>query len=72
MCVVGGTKVSLCGEFRDKFGLVKVIFGAEVRIWWDESIFRVRDGVWWAELREQESINILEAVDGSQGRENWV
>jgi len=21
--------VSLCGEFRDKFGLVKVIFGAE-------------------------------------------
>ena len=42
--MVGGTKVSLCGEFRDKFGLVKVIFGAEVRIWWDESIFRVRDG----------------------------
>ena len=72
MCVVGGTKVSLGGDFRDKFGLVKVIFGAEVRIWWDESIFQVRDGVWWAELRDQESINILEAVDGSQGRENWV
>ena len=72
MCVVVGTEVSLCGEFRDKFALVKVIFGAEVRIWWDESMFRVGDGVWWAELRDQESINILEAVDGSQGRENWV
>lgn len=70
--MVVGTEVRLCGEFRDKFALVKVIFGAEVRIWWDESMFRVRDGVWWAELRDQESINILEAVDGSQGRENWV
>lgn len=64
--------MSLCGEFRDKFGLEKVIFGAEVRIWWDESILQVRDGAWWAELTDQESINILEAVDGSHGRENWV
>lgn len=38
------------------------------RIWGIKTCFRGRDEVWGA-LRDQRNVDILEGVDGSQGRE---